>query len=183
MLDIPLPPGAGDSDARLAVLFSGGLDCTVLARVASEILPSGQPIDLINVAFENPRIASQHPDHSKEQLYELCPDRITGRKAFGELLETCPSRPWRFVTVCSPIPLGDFRMANLGLGKCSLHGHHCSPGGSRSPDISTQHRNGPFYWQRSLFCCKGPGVRPSGRGLGPPAVSNHSPGAVIRPRR
>lgn len=100
MQDIPLPPGASNSDARLAVLFSGGLDCTVLARITSEILPSGQPIDLINVAFENPRIASQHRGHSREELYELCPDRITGRKSFAELLKTCPGRLWRFVTVC-----------------------------------------------------------------------------------
>lgn len=101
MWNIPLPPDASESDARLAVLFSGGLDCTVLARVASEIMPSGQPVDLINVAFENPRIASQHRDRSQQELYELCPDRITGRKAFAELLETCFSRSWRFVTVCA----------------------------------------------------------------------------------
>lgn len=100
VLDIPVPPGAINSDARLAVLFSGGLDCTMLARITSDVLPAAQPIDLINVAFENPRIASQNKSYAVEQLYELCPDRITGRKSFAELVKMCPGRRWRFVTVC-----------------------------------------------------------------------------------
>lgn len=86
-------------DARFAVLFSGGLDCTMLARIASDIVPQAQPIDLINVAFENPRIASQHKAVSRDELYELCPDRVTGRKSFAELANVCPGRTWRFVTV------------------------------------------------------------------------------------
>ncbi len=98
-MNIPLPPGVEDGEARLAVLFSGGLDCTVLARMASDLISPNEPIDLINVAFENPRIASQNRDRSQDELYELCPDRVTGRKAFAELLNACPARPWRFVTV------------------------------------------------------------------------------------
>lgn len=106
---IPVPPGAimtsttGATstalDARVAVLFSGGLDCTVLARLASDLLPDDQPIDLLNVAFENPRIASQHKGLSQDELYELCPDRITGRKSFAELVQACPQRRFRLVTV------------------------------------------------------------------------------------
>lgn len=103
VLNVPVPPKAGLSDARVAVLFSGGLDCTVLARIASDIIPIGQAIDLINVAFENPRIASQNKNLSTAELYELCPDRMTGRKSFAELLAVCPDRPWRFVTVRIPI--------------------------------------------------------------------------------
>lgn len=103
VLSVPIPPMAGPSDARVAVLFSGGLDCTVLARIASDIIPTGQVIDLINVAFENPRIASQNKNLSAAELYELCPDRMTGRKSFAELLAVCPDRPWRFVTVRIPI--------------------------------------------------------------------------------
>ena len=38
-------------DARGAVLFSGGSDCRVLARLADLHLPPEQPLDLINVAF------------------------------------------------------------------------------------------------------------------------------------
>ncbi|KAL7925151.1 asparagine synthase domain-containing protein [Trichoderma austrokoningii] len=102
VLDVPVPPNASSSDARVAVLFSGGLDCTVLARIASDIIPTGQVIDLINVAFENPRIAAQNKTLSAAELYELCPDRMTGRKSFAELLAVCLARPWRFVTVNVP---------------------------------------------------------------------------------
>ncbi|VUC27113.1 unnamed protein product [Clonostachys rosea] len=102
VLDVPIPPHSSSSDARVAVLFSGGLDCTVLARLASDAIPAEQPIDLLNVAFENPRVASNLKLQSVEDLYELCPDRITGRKAFSELAECCPTRTWRFVTVNVP---------------------------------------------------------------------------------
>lgn len=65
VLNIPEPPTvAENSKVRVAVLFSGGLDCTVLARMAHDLLPGDQQIDLINVAFENPRVVlaarSQH---------------------------------------------------------------------------------------------------------------------------
>lgn len=41
--------------ARIAVLFSGGLDCSVVALIADRVLPKDEAIDLVNVAFENPR--------------------------------------------------------------------------------------------------------------------------------
>ncbi len=102
--NVPIPPGSKHpSDARVAVLFSGGLDCTVLARIASDILPVGQDIDLINVAFENPRVATQlkatYGDQTPD-IYEACPDRLTGRLAFQELKTVCPDRLWRFIAVC-----------------------------------------------------------------------------------
>ncbi|KAJ3211575.1 Asparagine synthetase domain-containing protein 1 [Clydaea vesicula] len=40
---------------RLGILFSGGLDCMSLAAIANSYIPEGEPIDLFNVAFENPR--------------------------------------------------------------------------------------------------------------------------------
>lgn len=102
VLKVPEPPlcTAQGVDTRIAILFSGGLDCTVLARLASELLPESQGIDLINVAFENPRIAARLPaDRSPTAIYEACPDRITGRKSFSELCDVCPGRQWRFVSV------------------------------------------------------------------------------------
>ncbi|GKT48241.1 asparagine synthetase domain-containing protein C4F6.11c [Colletotrichum spaethianum] len=104
VLDIPEPPAhEANNDTRVAVLFSGGLDCTVLARMASDILPSEQGIDLINVAFENPRLAAKAEQSSDGlSLYEACPDRITGRKSFAELAAICPARRWRFVAVDVP---------------------------------------------------------------------------------
>lgn len=113
--DVPEPPGyiRGQS-AKVAVLFSGGLDCTLLARLSHEILPIEEPIDLLNVAFENPRVAAaaaantsnqKHPPSpspSPISIYETCPDRITGRSAFTELQQTCPTRTWRFIAIDIP---------------------------------------------------------------------------------
>ena len=88
-----------DHSCKLAVLFSGGLDCTLLARLAHEVLPHAMPIDLLNVAFENPRIHSQKTTVS---AYEQCPDRITGRKSHAELQGICPGRSWQFVEINVP---------------------------------------------------------------------------------
>jgi asparagine synthetase B (glutamine-hydrolysing) len=132
ILNIPVPPGSGNvHDIRVAVLFSGGLDCTVLARMAHDVLPSEYQIDLLNVAFENPRViqAAKNPPKTKKNVnksiqitnseegykipahgqdmndsssFENCPDRETGRKAFEELNKVCPTRIWRFIAVCHP---------------------------------------------------------------------------------
>ncbi|KAJ5107912.1 hypothetical protein N7456_004587 [Penicillium angulare] len=106
--DVPEPPGyiKGQS-AKVAVLFSGGLDCTLLARLAHDILPSEDPIDLLNVAFENPRVtaaaaSNQQTPSSPISPYEACPDRITGRSACLELQKTCPDRNWRFIAINIP---------------------------------------------------------------------------------
>jgi asparagine synthetase B (glutamine-hydrolysing) len=106
ILNIPEPPRSpdpqSDIDIRVAVLFSGGLDCTILARLADQVLPSSQGIDLINVAFQNARDAAANPDGSDiitNRPYEACPDRKTGRKAFAELKAASPLRYWRFIAV------------------------------------------------------------------------------------
>lgn len=89
----------------MAVLFSGGLDCTVLARMCHDLVPLDQGIDLINVAFENPRVAANaqklrgQEDSGAFNIYEACPDRLTGRKSFAELQEVCPGRAWNFLAV------------------------------------------------------------------------------------
>ncbi|KAK3486125.1 asparagine synthase-domain-containing protein [Neurospora hispaniola] len=117
VLNIPQPPNADRvaHDTRVAVLFSGGLDCTVLARLAHEVMDPEQGVDLLNVAFENPRVVAQlRKDHAKNNggngevdvdsidFYEACPDRITGRKSFAELQRVCPGRAFRFVAVNVP---------------------------------------------------------------------------------
>ena len=95
--------------ASLAILFSGGLDCTLLARISHDILDSTHPIDLLNVAFENPRVhrrpANADPDDPWSP-YELCPDRITGRASFAELQAICPGRLWRFIAI--DVPYNEF---------------------------------------------------------------------------
>ncbi|KAH8841680.1 hypothetical protein MCOR27_000624 [Pyricularia oryzae] len=111
ILNVPIPPRVASAtvpDTRVAVLFSGGLDCTVIARLCHELLPASQGIDLLNVAFENPRLAAaqRKVDRSAEdlleELYEACPDRVTGRKSFAELLQVCPGRAWRFIAINVP---------------------------------------------------------------------------------
>ncbi|CAI7665133.1 unnamed protein product [Penicillium pancosmium] len=111
--NVPEPPNyvKGES-AKIAVLFSGGLDCTLLARLSHDIIPLDEPIDLLNVAFENPRVAaaaanSNHQSslsspQSPFSIYEACPDRMTGRSAKAELQKTCPGRTWRFVAINIP---------------------------------------------------------------------------------
>lgn len=133
--DIP----AHGEDTRLAILFSGGLDCTVIARLVHECLPLQERVDLLNVAFENRRVIEartmaakeekkkkekpkkkrpkgREPDHKVEvedlveelaiaegiDTYEICPDRITGRKSLAELQRVCPGRDWRFIAINIP---------------------------------------------------------------------------------
>ncbi|KAK4188743.1 hypothetical protein QBC35DRAFT_381774 [Podospora australis] len=106
VLDIPKPPSAdAEGKTRVAVLFSGGLDCTVLARLCHDILDPSAAIDLLNVAFENPRVVAQLKKDAKGDIsdfYEACPDRLTGRKSFAELQHVCPGRAFRFVAVNVP---------------------------------------------------------------------------------
>lgn len=82
---------------NIAILFSGGLDCTVLARLAHDILPSAEAIDLLNVAFENPRIHK-----ATFSAYASCPDRVTAKASYEELLRVCPNRSWRLVEIDIP---------------------------------------------------------------------------------
>ena len=101
---------------RIAILFSGGLDCSVIARLASAILPGEVEIDLLNVAFENPRVVQAAARGGQAAcviggVYELCPDRITGRKSFLELVNLCQTRKWRFVAI------------NVPYSECVAHRH------------------------------------------------------------
>ncbi|KAI4672956.1 uncharacterized protein J4E78_001459 [Alternaria triticimaculans] len=106
-------------ETRVAVLFSGGLDCTILARMCHDLLPLSEPVDLLNVAFENPRIHSNlEPDASP---YELCPDRVTGRSSLAELVEICPGREWRFVEVNVPYTE---TQAHRGTVMALMHPHN-----------------------------------------------------------
>jgi asparagine synthetase B (glutamine-hydrolysing) len=91
---------SASDESRIAVLFSGGLDCTILARICHDLLPLTETIDLHNVAFQNPRIHAKLSDD--ESPYELCPDRITGRSSYTELITVCPQRRWRFIEINVP---------------------------------------------------------------------------------
>jgi asparagine synthetase B (glutamine-hydrolysing) len=70
--------------ATVGILFSGGLDCTVIAGLAHQHVPLQQPIDLINVCFD--------PKHTS-------PDRQTSVLSFVDLCRLYPERKWRLVAV------------------------------------------------------------------------------------
>ena len=94
-----------DECSKVAILFSGGVDCTLLARIAHDIIPLERSVDLLNVAFHNPRVHGEVGPKSKEEdtsVYERCPDRITGRKSLDELRRVCVGRAWRFVEINVP---------------------------------------------------------------------------------
>ncbi|KAM0755204.1 hypothetical protein T439DRAFT_131232 [Meredithblackwellia eburnea MCA 4105] len=59
VLTVPSPPSpispTSSQEARIAILFSGGIDCTTIALLVDEVLPEAETVELINVAFENPR--------------------------------------------------------------------------------------------------------------------------------
>jgi hypothetical protein len=72
--------------------------------MAHDLVPLGESIDLLNVAFENPRVVKAANPKVDANIpcvsaYESCPDRITGRRAVEELRKICPRRTWKFVAV------------------------------------------------------------------------------------
>ncbi|KAG2224159.1 hypothetical protein INT45_000174 [Circinella minor] len=93
------------SQPRVAILFSGGLDCICLAALAHRHLPLSEPIDLLNVAFENPRAqnANQKKQQQQQQQHTYnTPDRVTGRASVEELRKIAPERTWHFVEINVP---------------------------------------------------------------------------------
>ncbi|KAF9243921.1 asparagine synthase-domain-containing protein [Melanogaster broomeanus] len=102
--------------ARVAVLFSGGIDSTMLTFLAHRHVPVDEPIDLLNVAFENPRKIQVQLDgnigglpkrerkrHLKAvEMNGKGADRITGLHEVEELRRLCPGRVWNFVEVDVP---------------------------------------------------------------------------------
>lgn len=69
---------------RVAVMFSGGIDSMVIARLADLHTPPEQPIELLNVAFGAGAARA--------------PDRLSGLSGWREL-ERLSERQWRFVEV------------------------------------------------------------------------------------
>ncbi|CAF3347836.1 unnamed protein product [Rotaria sp. Silwood1] len=81
--DSNLRPINGCQHAKLAILFSGGIDSSVLAVLVDRVLPINEPIDLLNVAFFSDVLTPPA-------------DRQTGLQALSELN---PTRQWNFVKI------------------------------------------------------------------------------------
>ncbi|XP_063700187.1 asparagine synthetase domain-containing protein CG17486 [Culicoides brevitarsis] len=81
------------SHCRIGILFSGGLDCSILAILADKHVPKSQPIDLFNVAFEKIR------KNSSQSINWDVPDRLTAKETLKELREIRPERLWNLVEV------------------------------------------------------------------------------------
>lgn len=170
ILNVPISPGLDrDCKVRIAILFSGGLDCTVLARIAHDLLPIEQEIDLINVGFENPRVVeaakkilsskkrtltnireNTQPE-SKISFFETCPDRETGRKAFKELQNVCHHRVWRFVAV-NFLFFITFFVSLPRLGQRSLRRNNSTQSYCGWAYSATQHGNGSLNCLCFVFC-------------------------------
>ncbi|TBU35062.1 asparagine synthase-domain-containing protein [Dichomitus squalens] len=119
--DIPRR-GTVPGQARVAVFFSGGIDSTMIAFLADRHVAPDEPIDLLNVAFENPRKIAVKvegniyglPKREKKQklrdpldystvkvTYDV-PDRLTGLQEVEELRRLCPKRTWNFLEINVP---------------------------------------------------------------------------------
>ncbi|XP_036401613.1 asparagine synthetase domain-containing protein 1 [Megalops cyprinoides] len=104
--------------ADIAILFSGGIDSVVLAALADRHVPSGKPIDLLNVAFElqepqkrkessrkskgcklKPTETSAAPSGPGDSSSFSVPDRMTGKASLKELQALNPHRRWNFVEI------------------------------------------------------------------------------------
>ncbi|KAJ9480001.1 Asparagine synthetase domain-containing protein [Pseudozyma hubeiensis] len=73
-------------EAHVAILFSGGLDCTTLALLADRHVPKKQPIDLLNVGFENVRaIEAAKLESEKRMRSRLKAAQKKGKKSAAQI--------------------------------------------------------------------------------------------------
>lgn len=78
--------------SNISVLFSGGVDCTLLTALAHKFIDKAKPIDLLNVAFEKVSNKNAKIDFN-------VPDRLTGLDTLNELQNLYPERKWNFVEI------------------------------------------------------------------------------------
>ena len=86
------------TNSKIAVLFSGGLDSTVVAALLDKQYEKDQPIDLLNVCFDYPRHKS--------------PDRVTALASYVDLCKQFPNRKWNLILI------------NVTLDEVLLHQKH-----------------------------------------------------------
>lgn len=74
---------------KIGILFSGGIDCTILAVLADRYVDQACAIDLINVSFEKVRRTELK---CQEDINYSTPDRVSSRETLQELQMLCPKR-------------------------------------------------------------------------------------------
>ena len=154
----PLPPTA--TGARIAILFSGGLDSMLLARLAHEHAPAQEVVDLISVCFDAPAHAS--------------PDRLAAVAGVQELRRACPGRTWQLICVDESLdsalcasqhvaallaPKGSHMDWNIGValwyaargvGWVDVALHWDAPGGGAQAELGTPRGLNPAKGARHL---------------------------------
>ena len=83
--------------SRVGILFSGGVDCSMISLIAERFIDPQLPIDLMNVAFEKVSYSKKI-----EQVNWNVPDRLTGLETLKELRELRPERKWNFIEINVP---------------------------------------------------------------------------------
>lgn len=81
------PISATCTHSKIGILFSGGVDCTILAVLANRILPADWSIDLINVSFEKVRRIND-----QNIINYNTPDRISAKETLIKLKAICADR-------------------------------------------------------------------------------------------
>lgn len=84
--------GSNSFESEIAIMFSGGIDCTLLAAMVDNVLDKGRTVDLLNVAFENKRTGGGYST----------PDRQLGWQSFKELNSRSSAGRFRFVEINVP---------------------------------------------------------------------------------
>lgn len=80
---------------RVGILFSGGVDCSILAAISDKLIDSNLQIDLMNVAFEK----ITYTKIKTEDVNWNVPDRLTGLQTLDELRKLCRDRDWNFIEI------------------------------------------------------------------------------------
>lgn len=81
--------------SHIGILFSGGVDCSMLSVLANNSIDLDKPIDLMNVSFEKVTYDKIKTDNINWNV----PDRLTGLETVEELRRLCPDRQWNFIEI------------------------------------------------------------------------------------